>query len=235
MNEKLARIKELIAEYSEKIIISLVLLVFLLSIFFIYLLNNRPTENSMNEETLMEELYIEETSVGLNEGDSVEETNSAGETIETEMDTIIVDLKGAVEAPGVYEMKKGNRVIDCLDKAGGLLETADQKQVNLAQILEDQMVIYIPIEGEELTQITLAQSQEPNTETGLDQKEKINLNQATITELTVLNGIGDVKAENIIAYREENGFFKEIDEIKNVSGIGEVTYENIKEEISVGP
>ena len=147
----------------------------------------------------------------------------------------MIDLKGAIQFPGVYEMETDDRVIDCVNKGGGFLEDAEEKSVNLAQRLEDQMVIYIPRKGEEALDINQINTLPEENILNSGDHEKIDLNTATKEELKSLSGIGDVKAENIINYRETNGFFKTIEDIKNVSGIGDLTFEKLKEELVVKP
>jgi len=183
-----------------------------------------PAEMSVYEELLLEE-----------EGD-VEENSEEEVAVPQEAPSadIIVDVKGAVQAPGVYTMNTNSRVIDAIEKAGGLVAEAEEKAVNLAQIVEDQMVIYVPTEGEALENgnSEIIASQTADRE---DSTDTIDINRAEKEALMTLNGIGDSKADNIIAYREENGNFQTIEDIKNVSGIGEATFDNLKDFIHVGP
>ena len=147
---------------------------------------------------------------------------------------IIVDVKGAVVTPGVYTVESNNRVIDAIERAGGFIEEADQNAVNLAKVVEDQMVIYIPKVGEEVQNADLNQAYvEPVAEEKTESLVNINLDGKEA--LMTLNGIGSSKADSILNYREENGFFQTIEEIKNVSGIGDATFENLKDSITVSP
>ena len=141
--------------------------------------------------------------------------------------TIVIDIKGAVKKPGVYTMKEGERVVDAIEKAGGLLKEADQNQLNLAGLLKDEMVIYVPKKGE--------QQEKPLQANGLLQEDdgKIRINSASVEELQKLKGIGPAKAEAIVSYREENGPFQTVEDLLEVSGIGEKTLENIKDDIVV--
>lgn len=141
---------------------------------------------------------------------------------------ILVDIKGSVEAPGVYEMKDEDRIIDVIDRAGGLTPDAESKGINFAQKVEDQMVIYIPKTGEEPIEIPINAEEKETEEVML-----VNINEADATGLMTLNGIGPSKADSIIRYREERGFFQTIDDIKNVSGIGNTTFENLRDYITV--
>lgn len=143
---------------------------------------------------------------------------------------VLVDVKGAVNKPGVYEAEGEDRVIDMINKAGGLKESADEEKINFAIRVEDEMVIYVPEIGEELEQkngITTAIG-------GTDQKDgKVNINTADDTELQTLTGIGPAKAAAIIDHREKNGPFKAIEDLKLISGIGEKSFEKLKEQIKV--
>ncbi|WP_190013990.1 helix-hairpin-helix domain-containing protein [Geosporobacter subterraneus] len=142
---------------------------------------------------------------------------------------IVIDICGAVQYAGVVKLKQGDRMIDAVEAAGGLLSTADRKQVNLARILVDGEQIYIPEVGEvENVNSGIGVSMTTSTQSG-----KININTASQSELETLNGIGKVLAERILQYRNDKGRFKTIEEIKKVSGIGDKKYEGIKDHITV--
>ncbi|WP_239421754.1 helix-hairpin-helix domain-containing protein [Bacillus sp. CGMCC 1.16541] len=145
--------------------------------------------------------------------------------------TIIVDVKGAVKVPGVYELEAESRVQDVIMSAGGLLESADSKQINFAMKLQDEMVVYVPIEGE-VTDTPVLTTNVVESHSN-DQSKLININTATEQELQTLNGIGPSKAASIVSYREENGLFKSIEELTNVSGIGEKSFEQLKDQVTV--
>ncbi|RBW70483.1 helix-hairpin-helix domain-containing protein [Bacillus taeanensis] len=151
------------------------------------------------------------------------EASQSGETVET---IIMVDIKGAVSSPGVYEMKEGQRIKDVIAKAEGLLSNADERQINLAMLVYDEMVIYIPTNDELISEETAFI---PNSTEG----GKVSINRADSQELETLPGIGPSKAEAILAYREENGPFKKIEELLYVSGIGEKSFEQLKDKIKI--
>ena len=123
-----------------------------------------------------------------------------------------VDIKGEVKDPGVYKLKEGSRVIDAINASGGLKENANTYSVNLSKKITDEMVIIVPSNSENTI---------------------VNINTATTKELLSITGIGESKASNIIKYREENGNFSSIEDIKNVSGIGDSLFEKIKKYITV--
>lgn len=148
-------------------------------------------------------------------------------------DNIIVDVKGQVVKPGVYPSSQGERVIDVIHRAGGLTENADESQVNFAEHVLDAMVIYIPAKGEEGIIAGGPQTGFTGTDGGSSQQAKVNLNKADETELQTLPGIGPAKAKAIIEYRETSGPYKTIDDLKNISGIGDKTFEKLKDHIDV--
>ena len=137
---------------------------------------------------------------------------------------IVVDIDGAVLKPGVYEFFDGERVNDAILKAGGLAEDAYTKELNKARKLVDGEKIYILKIGEEPESSLNSQNFADNS--------KININTATKEMLMTLNGIGEIYADRIIDYREKNKF-SSIEEIKNVNGIGEKTFEKLKDFIAV--
>ena len=140
-----------------------------------------------------------------------------------EQSSIFVDVKGAVLREGVYTLQHGARVKDVIELAGGFLNEANKNVINLAQVLEDEMLLYVPY-------INDSNVIENNY---VVDDGKVNLNTATSTDLETLPGIGPSKALAIIEYRETNGAFKSIDDLKNVAGIGDKTYEKLKENIKI--
>lgn len=153
-----------------------------------------------------------------------------------------VDVKGSVKNPGVYEFKENDRVIDAIKLAGGLTKNADTSNINLSKKLKSEMVIVINTKSElknnnNLTcdAVCTREVIEVNNciETENKTNDKININTADINKLTELDGIGESKAKTIIEYRTTNGLFKNIEDIKNISGIGESLYNKIKDKITV--
>ena len=160
---------------------------------------------------------------------TVVETTMLAEKTEvstTQEVVIFVDIKGAVKNPGVYQMKSGDRVKDALDAAGGLTDEADSQKVNLAQRVEDQMVIVVPKVGEEATEIPAGVTSKEAAKDG-----KVNINTATVEELKTLKGVGEKKAEAIIEYRKKNGSFKTKEDLMKVRGIGKKLFESFQERI----
>ncbi|MEE1108006.1 helix-hairpin-helix domain-containing protein [Macrococcoides canis] len=148
---------------------------------------------------------------------------------------IKVDIKGAVKYSGVYDAQQGDRVHDVL-KHAEVLPNADLDAVNLSQEVRDALVIYIPFKGEVKTdKYTLYQSAGDlsASDSGGAVQNKININQAEQSELEEIPGIGPKKAQDIIKYRTDNGGFKSIEEIKEIRGVGDKTYESLKDYIEV--
>ena len=163
------------------------------------------------------------------EGTTVVETTMLVEKTEvstTQETVIFVDIKGEVKKPGVYQMKVGDRVKDAIDAAGGLTAEADSQKVNLAQRVEDQMVIVVPKVGEEAETIPAGATSKEASKEG-----KVNINTATVEELKTLKGVGEKKAEAIIEYRKKNGSFKTKEDLMKVRGIGKKLFESFEERI----
>ena len=146
-------------------------------------------------------------------------------------DKVTCDISGAVKNSGIYALKAGARVADLIRAAGGETAEADLSSVNRAILLKDQDKVYIPVKGENSPLDTTAS--QPSSTTSNNGGEKIHLNSATIADLQKLNGVGQKKAEQIIAYREQNGPFKSVDDLTKVSGIGEKTLAGFKDQLEL--
>lgn len=138
---------------------------------------------------------------------------------------LYVDITGEVKHPGVYEMEEGARVFDVIEEAGGLLASAETAQLNRAEPVSDGQKIIVPKKGENGTNSGLT--------VGLTADGRININTADSAVLQEIPGVGPATAEKIIAYRTENGRFEKKEELMNVSGIGEKTFEKLKDRITV--
>ena len=147
--------------------------------------------------------------------------------------TVFVHISGAVNMPGLYELDEGSRLYDAVCLAGGFSDEADTDYANLAEVLTDgtKYVIYTKEETEMMKEdIESGGSSALShyTDDGL-----LDINLATADEFMLLTGIGRVKAEAIVKYRDENGPFASKEDIKNVNGIGDGTYAGIEDEITV--
>ncbi len=147
---------------------------------------------------------------------------------------IKVYVTGEVNKPGVIELNKGDRIEDAINATGGVTKQADLNKVNLAYSLEDGQKIYIPNVNdlEDIEYIT-KENATGVIEGGSKQTDKININTDNINELTNLPGVGQALAQKIINYRKENGDFKKIEDLKNVSGIGDKKFESLRDYIII--
>ncbi|WP_245799257.1 ComEA family DNA-binding protein [Virgibacillus siamensis] len=166
---------------------------------------------------------VEENNLPRNEV-SIDKSSDSEAVQEETASTAVVDVKGAVKKPGVYEVRIDSRVNDVISLAGGFTKGADQSVVNLAQKVQDEMIIVVPKTGAQNT--AAVQTVTGNT-------DKIRINFASEEEMETLNGIGPSKAAAIIQYRDEFGPFKTVEDLLEVPGIGEKTLENLRESIQI--
>lgn len=188
--------------------------------FYVYSKDNNYEEISTEEIMVKNETQTEET---------------------TDTEKIVVHIMGAVKNEGIVELNEGARVSDAINSAGGLAEDADMSKINLAYVLEDGVKIRIPSINDEPTEeyittdgVEIVESSSQTTQNGGNSKSGlININTANETELDSLPGIGPSIAAKIINYREENGDFASIEDIKNVNGIGDSKFEELRDLICV--
>ena len=203
----------------QKIILSIIAI--LVAIGIIYFINNKNQTNNIE----------------LDENILVSNQNTKQMSQDTEK-IVIVHITGSVKNPGIVKLKEGSRIEDAIEAAGGLTENADISNVNLAYVLDDGTKIKIPnLDDEDIGDEDVVskdsgegiiQEDEKTTNTKI-----VNINKATENELSTLPGIGNSLATRIVEYRKQNGNFKTIEDIKNVSGIGESKFANIKDFISI--
>jgi len=197
---------------------------------------------------------VEEFSLELKESKPENDVKKEEEKTEEEekkevLKMVTVDIKGAITSPGVYEVEEGKRVQDVINLANGLKENADVSLINLSKKVEDEMVIVIYTKEEVLalqeeknpsSSIPVTQCpEEPITNDACINQEKeeskegveiskVSINQSDLATLMTLPGIGESKAQAIISYREQNGGFQSLEQLKNVSGIGEAVYAKLE-------
>ena len=204
--------REFLLSNKEKILKAAAVIIIVAVAFCVFVLDVGGNKN--------EELKIEE-----NQAVSVDES-----AVESEPEMIMVDVSGAVKEPKVVELPADSRVTDAIAAAGGLTDDADTVQINQAAFLNDGEKIYVPKKGEDTSSLAVASGASTYSASA---SGKVDINTATSEELQTLNGIGPVTAEKILKYRSDVGYFKSIEDIKNVDGIGDKTYENLKEYITV--
>ncbi len=171
----------------------------------------------------------------VNRASDISENNSA---IQIENPPVIIHIAGAVKNPGVYQLKPTDRIIDAVKIAGGATEEANLDLINLAALLKDGQKIIVPYKTyneteEDINTNTYNHETRAYLSSPVSSSARININTANATILQTLSGIGPVLAERIIEYRNQNGLFGVIDDIKDVSGIGEKKFEGIKDLICV--
>lgn len=156
------------------------------------------------------------------------------DVVEEKEDKIKVYVTGAVNSPGVIELEEGARIQDAINLAGGTKEEANLENVNLAYCLEDGQKLYIPnINEKEVEYISTENGDNVIEKTPDSNNFKVNINTGGVEELKTLPGVGDSLAQKIINYRNENGKFKTVDDLKNVSGIGEKKFESMKKYVKI--
>lgn len=216
-------------------IIIIAILVVLLGAIIYYVYGRETPDNNKNAIIPYEDETIQ------NKENNISEDKSE----ENDTEKIIIYIAGAIKKEGVYELEEGSRISDAIEQAEGLKEEADITNINLAYKLEDGMKIRIPtqtennekdinkISEEYITKNSGLEKENIIEDTRKEKEEKIDINKATQEELETLSGIGPSTASKIVQYRKDNGNFKSIEEIKNVNGIGESKYNEIKEKIIV--
>lgn len=212
MEELIEKIKEY------KIIVICASLGLVLGGFFLL----KPVAQAPSKET---NLQTELTTVTNDSTDEKEDKNQKEESVK--QDLITVDVKGAVKAPGIYDLPVGSRINDAVQKAGGLTDNADSKSINLAQKISDETLVYVPTREEVTSQET------PSSSSNSKGNKKVNLNKASLEELKQVKGLGAKRAQDIIDHRDSNGKFKTVDDLKKISGFGAKTIEKLKDYVSV--
>ena len=212
-NKFLEELKEFIENKKKKIKIVAVPVLVIAAVLFFWL-------NSGSDE------------IKIDEGNSsaIEEDGVSQQEVNSTQSHLYVDIGGEVMKPGVYEVSDGTRLFEVIDKAGGLTEDADIDGINRAETVQDGQKIMIGRHGENPDENRDSYSANNVTDSG---EGKVNINTADAAALQTIPGIGPSKADRIIEYRESEGKFNEIDDIKNISGIGNKTFESIKEYITV--
>lgn len=174
--------------------------------------------------------------VSEDEADEVQMA-AAADDVTMVQEEYYVYVCGAVSEPGVYMLHAGDRVYEAIAKAGGLSEDASMISVNQAEMVSDGQMIFVPTKEEADAGITMPLASDisvgakENTDAAKD--GKVNLNTASLEELMTLSGIGESRANDILAYRMEHGAFAAVEEIMNVNGIKEGLYNRIKDNIKV--
>ena len=225
---------EKISYYKKYLILVFCLLLLAASIIAFFKLNNEKTE-------------VEDNFIANNEII----TKEVSEVAKQEEVKLYFDIKGSVKKPGVYEFTQGDRIIDAINKAGGLTKNATTNNLNLSKKLTNEMVIYVFNKNEltttkafeqvnndaeckcETIEVNNCVDKNTTNESANNETAKININTDSKEKLMTISGIGSSKADAIIEYRTKNGNFKTTEDIINVSGISKTIYDKIKDTITV--
>lgn len=225
---------EKISYYKKYLILVFCLLLLAASTIAFFKLNNEKTE-------------VEDNFVANNEII----TKEVSEVAKQEEVKLYFDIKGSVKKPGVYEFNQGDRIIDAINKAGGLTKNATTNNLNLSKKLTNEMVIYVFNKNEltttkafeqvnnvaeckcETIEVNNCVDKNTTNESTNNETTKININTDSKEKLMTISGIGSSKADAIIEYRTKNGNFKTTEDIINVSGISKTIYDKIKDNITV--
>ena len=169
---------------------------------------------------------------GVQEPDSSEPAQISGQAEES---PIYVQVTGAVKQPGVYELSKGARVFEAIEKAGGMTEDAKAESINQALEVSDgdMIVLYTQQEWQQMQTDNGAEKTAQSASSESEDDERININTASLDQLCSISGIGQSRAQSIITYREQNGAFGSIEEIMKVNGIKEGLFQKIKDKIKI--
>lgn len=186
--------------------VGIVVVIVLISIFLIFSYARGGREELIKNNS--EDIFLEEEQEGT----------------ESNKKEIVVEIKGEIKNPDVYWVKEESIIEDLILIAGGLTEEADVNSINRAEMLKNHQSIVIPNKNEQKTVGKISNSGKNNL---------VNINTASVNELDSLPGIGASRAEDIVKYREDNNGFKSIEEIKNITGIGESIYEKLKDKITI--
>ncbi|MGL4912791.1 MAG: helix-hairpin-helix domain-containing protein [Romboutsia sp.] len=200
---------------------------------FIFFKNDAQIEDNIQVISKSENENIHTANDENKEYKEEENKKTENKNIESLKKSITIFISGQVNEPGVVTIESDKRLADAVDLLGGFTDEADLNKINLAMKIEDEKHYIIPKLGEDLDESNGGESLTTNDTSLQTENNKVNINTATLNELDILPGVGEATATKIINYRDENGKFNAIEEIKNVNGIGDKKYENIKDMISI--
>ena len=219
------------------------IIIFLFITVTVSLLTYGKNRNNVFKDKYMQNIFIDEESISvensndeyLNESEKENNKVFSEDSKEnkylqtTSNNTIVVEIKGEVMKPDVYTLSEGSIVKDLIEMAGGLTNEADISNINRAKEINNHDLIII----RNINDVNMETEIENNEVNEESDDGKISINNSDISKLKEIPGVGEVKANSIILYREKNNGFKSIEELKNVDGIGEKTFEKIKDSIKL--
>lgn len=219
------------------------IIIFLFITVTVSLLTYGKNRNNVFKDKYMQNIFIDEESISvensnyeyLNESEKennkvFSENSKENKYLQTSSNsTIVVEIKGEVMKPDVYTLSEGSIIKDLIEMAGGLTNEADISNINRAKEINNHDLIII----RNINDVNMETEIENNEVNEESDDGKISINNSDISKLKEIPGVGEVKANSIILYREKNNGFKSIEELKNVDGIGEKTFEKIKDSIKL--
>ena len=219
------------------------IIIFLFITVTVSLLTYGKNRNNVFKDKYMQNIFIDEESISvensnyeyLNESEKennkvFSEGSKENKYLQTSSNnTIVVEIKGEVMKPDVYTLSEGSIIKDLIEMAGGLTNEADISNINRAKEINNHDLIII----RNINDVNMEMEIENNEVNEESDDGKISINNSDISKLKEIPGVGEVKANSIILYREKNNGFKSIEELKNVDGIGEKTFEKIKDSIKL--
>lgn len=213
----------------EKLIGSIVMVVGCLIFLLVGYFSSKP--EAYNSDIVFKNQATEKKKDEVIVDNSKNSKRKSTEITSNDYKTIVVEIKGQVKNPNVYVMEFGSRVYELIQKAGGYTTNADTSSVNGSMKLKDEDCIIVYSKDEIKNSKISNTLNIRNSSSGAQENRKINLNTATKEELKTLPGIGEVTAQKIIDYREQNGGFSSVEDLKKISRIGEKTIEKFKDKI----
>ncbi|MEN0125112.1 ComEA family DNA-binding protein [Staphylococcus aureus] len=215
----LLRYKDFLAQWKLYIISAVVLIMVLIGFIF-WRQDDYTSRDFENKDTVLKQSTSENSSLSKLEDVQVKDGDNS-----KNKGPVYVDIKGAVKHPNVYKMTSKDRVVDLLDKAQ-LLDDADVSRINLSEKLTDQKMIFIPHKGQKNVEPQFG-ANSVHVKNGNTNNTKVNLNTASVSELMSVPGVGQAKANAIVEYRNQQGAFQEIDDLKKVKGFGSKTFDKL--------
>ena len=223
--------------YISRYLIQVVIILFI-TVMSVGCRKDNSDELELKEVPVQEERADQEEKSYEDSGEDSQDSENEKAESEEGLRELYVHVCGNVKHPGVYELEAGSRVYEAIEAAGGMTDTAAFSYLNQAELLKDEQQLYVPSQeeidsGKFASQITVGQGEKDVRDVETEDSGKVNLNTATKEELMTLNGIGEVRAQAILQYREEHGEFRSVEELMEVEGIKKGTFQKLKDQIKI--
>ena len=223
--------------YISRYLIQVVIILFI-TVMSVGCQKDNSDELELKEVPVQEERADQEEKSYEDSGEDSQDSENEKAESEEGLRELYVHVCGNVKHPGVYELEAGSRVYEAIEAAGGMTDTAAFSYLNQAELLKDEQQLYVPSQeeidsGKFASQIAVGQGEKDVRDAETEDSGKVNLNTATKEELMTLNGIGEVRAQAILQYREEHGEFRSVEELMEVEGIKKGTFQKLKDQIKI--